>query len=61
MKGEKNMDHKTLKAIDIATQIVVAKMQNSTTTINAQTGKDTAEYFKAVYDGIKNIMSDTTD
>ena len=45
------------KALDIATQIVVAKMANSGNIACKQTGKDTAEFFNEVYNAIKEITS----
>ena len=45
------------KALEITTQIVVAKMGNSGNIACKQTGKDTAEFFKEVYNAVKEITS----
>lgn len=45
------------KALEITTQIVVAKMENSNTTACKKTGEDTAEFFKEIYNAVKEITS----
>lgn len=45
------------KALEITTQIVVAKMENSTNAACQNSGKDTAEFFKEVYNAVKEITS----
>ena len=43
------------QALDIATQIVVAKASNSHSGFDQASGVDTANYFKAVYEGVREI------
>lgn len=45
------------EALKIATQIVVARLQDSNISVDASGGQSTAAYFKAVYEGIKEIVS----
>lgn len=49
------------KALEIATQIVVAKMENSTGNACQNSGKDTAEFFKEIYNAVKEITSAIED
>lgn len=49
------------KALDITTQIVVAKLHNSDSSINAVRGQDVAAYFKAIYESVQAITSSITD
>ena len=45
------------KALEIATQIVVAKMENSSNIACKKTGEETAEFFKEIYNAVKEITS----
>lgn len=45
------------EALNITTQIVVAKMRSSENSINAASGKATADFFKAIFEGVKEITS----
>lgn len=51
------MDSFKSKALEITTQIVVAKMENSDGAACKKTGEDTAEFFKEVYNAVKEITS----
>lgn len=42
-------------ALDITAKLVEAKLNNSTLSINAETGKAVAEYFQAIYDKVEEI------
>lgn len=55
------MNYKQEKALNIACQIVVAKMSNNTETADKITGNATGEFFKAVYDGVLEIISSTAE
>ena len=45
------------KALEITTQIVVAKMENSGNIACKNTGEETADFFKAIYNAVKEITS----
>ena len=45
------------KALEITTQIVVAKMENSGNIACKKTGEETAEFFKEIYNAVKEITS----
>lgn len=47
----------TEKALEITTQIVVAKMGSSNNTACKKTGEDVAEFFKEIYNAVKGITS----
>lgn len=45
------------KALEITTQIVVARMQNTTINATKDGGTCVAEFFKAIFEGVKEITS----
>lgn len=45
------------KAIEIATEIVAAKVRNSSTPTNAESGKRVAEFYAEIYNGIYNTLT----
>ncbi|MCH5210404.1 MAG: hypothetical protein J1F01_05505 [Oscillospiraceae bacterium] len=50
------------KALDITTQIVTASLQNnSLARISTETGKNVAEYFKAIYEGVKEATKNANE
>lgn len=49
------------KALEITTQIVVAKMQNSTTSCNEATGKQIGEFFTEIYKSVCEITEAIKD
>ena len=51
------MDSPETKALEITTQIVVAKMENSGNAACKKSGEDTAEFFKEIYNAVKEITS----
>ena len=51
------MNSAELKALEITTQIVVAKVGNSDSVACKRTGEDTAEFFKEIYNAVKGITS----
>ncbi len=52
------MNYAEKKALEIATQIVVAKMQNSGNIACKHTGIETAEFFTEVYNAVKEIITE---
>lgn len=46
-----------VKAMEIATEIVVAKIGNASATANAESGKRLAEYYAEIYDGVYNTLA----
>lgn len=46
------------KALEITIQLVLAQIQNSQPVVpNEGAGKATADYFKAIYNGVKDTVS----
>lgn len=55
----KNVDQ---KALEITMQIALAQIQNSQPVVpNEGSGKGIAEYFKAIYNGVKDVTSSIQD
>jgi hypothetical protein len=55
----KNVDQ---KALEITTQIALAQIQNSQPIVpNEGAGKAIAEYFKAIYNGVKDVTLSIQD
>ena len=49
------MQNSSRKALEITTEIVAAKMHNETFAATADSDEDVAEFFKAIYLGVKEI------
>lgn len=46
-----------VKAMEIAAEIVAAKIGNSSTPTNAESGKRVAEFYAEIYNGIYNTLT----
>ena len=55
------MTRPQLRALDIATQIVIAKVANDNATICAANGQLLADYFKAIYENVLEITETVSD
>ncbi len=44
------------KAVEIAKEITIAKVQGSTSSADEDSGKTTADFFKAVYDQVISTL-----
>lgn len=49
------MQNSSRKALEITTEIVAAKMHNDKNSTTKDGGEDVAEFFKAIYLGVKEI------
>lgn len=49
------------KALEITAEIVKAKMANSTISSNALGGKDVADFFKEIYQGVLEVAETVSD
>lgn len=55
------MKNSDKKALEIATAIVSAAAHNHSPSMNAATGKTLADFFKAVYAGVKDVTEAVQD
>ena len=55
------MDDAKQYALDVTTEIVVAKMSNTTITPTGENGVHVAAFFQAIYDKILEIALDEND
>lgn len=46
-----------VKAMEIATEIVAAKIGNTSTSTNAESGKRVAEFYAEIYNGIYKTLT----
>lgn len=46
-----------VKTMEIAAEIVAAKIGNSSTSTNAESGKRVAEFYAEIYNGIYNTLT----
>ncbi len=49
------------QALEIAASFVNARLATSTIRIDAAAGKSVAEFFKAIYEGVKEITDSITE
>lgn len=55
------MNRPEIKALDITTEIVVAKMQSETYSATESSGKNVGKFFKEIYDSVLAITSNIKD
>ena len=49
------MDKAKFKALEITTQLVAAKLSNANFMVNGEKGKEVADFYKEIYNGILNL------
>ncbi len=49
------------KALEIATQIAVARASNSTATVSKESGENFAAFFEAIYSKVVEIAQNTSE
>ena len=54
-----NSSHFDKYVADMAKEIVVAKMSNTTLSVNEESGKHVADYYREIYNGIYATLRDT--